>query len=248
MRLEPIERQSLPDAVFDQLSGQIVAGELEPGTPLPSERELTKLLGVNRQAVREAVKRLAQAGLVATRHGGSTTVLDYRRTAGLDLLSRLLMRGDDEIDLRVARSVMEMRSALAPDIARLCAERCDESVFASLDAIIDEMEKAGEDLERLQVLALEFWQALVGGCDNVAYELAFNTLRQTYEEIRGALVQAFADELSDLASHRAIRRAVKKRDPKAAARAATTLVAKGTEAVLAIVELLENGGKRRGDH
>jgi DNA-binding FadR family transcriptional regulator len=243
MRLEPVSRQSLPDAVFDQLSSQIVGGELEPGTPLPPERELVRLLGVNRQAVREAVKRLAQAGLVETRHGGGTLVLDYRRNAGLNLLSRLLMRGDGNVDLRVARSVMEMRAALAPDIARLCAKRRGPGVGEQLESITNQMRQAGENLDRLQMLALEFWQVLVAGSDNVAYELAFNTLRGTYEEIRGALVQAFADELQDLDDHVAISKAVAKGDAKAAAKAAQRLVAKGTEAVLAIVELLESGTK-----
>jgi DNA-binding FadR family transcriptional regulator len=138
-----------------------------------------------------------------------------------------------------------MRAALAPDIARRCAERRDEAVLADLREVLAAMEASSQDLDRLQVLALDFWQHLVGGSDNVAYELAFNTLRRTYEAIRGALVQAFADELTALADHRAIVQAVERGDGRAAARAAARLVDRGTRAVLAIVELL--GGRRPGE-
>ena len=61
MDLQPVERRSLSDAVFDQLSGEILAGSLAPGDALPSERRLCELLQVNRGAVREGLKRLRQA-------------------------------------------------------------------------------------------------------------------------------------------------------------------------------------------
>src|SRR5690606_35075453 len=123
--LEPVSRSSLSDAVFDQISQQILSRRVEPGAALPPERELAKALGVNRGAIREGLKRLAQAGLIEQRHGGVTTVLDYRRHAGLDLLTRLLVTPDGEPDRHVARSIMEMRAALGPDVARLCAMRAD---------------------------------------------------------------------------------------------------------------------------
>ena len=123
MRLKPVARKSLSDAVFDQLSQEIVQGRMRPGTPLPSERSLCDMLRVNRGAVREALKRLSQAGLILIQHGGGTRVLDFKQTASLDLLDHLLFRHDGTIDLRVARSVMEMRAVMAPDIARLAARR-----------------------------------------------------------------------------------------------------------------------------
>src|SRR5690349_19288033 len=175
--LEPVARASLSDAVFDQLVGQILTRRVEPGQPLPSERDLCKALGVNRQALREALKRLSQAGLIEQRHGGGTTVLDYRRSAGLDLLSRLLISPTGEPDLSVARSIMEMRAALAPDIARLCALRASPELRRMLRDIVADMRAAGpEQLDRLQVLSLELWELLVTGADNIAYRLAFNTL------------------------------------------------------------------------
>jgi GntR family transcriptional repressor for pyruvate dehydrogenase complex len=241
--LEPVARSSLSDAVFDQLASQILTRRIEPGSPLPSERDLSKAFGVNRGAVREALKRLAQAGLIEQRHGGGTTVLDYRHSAGLDLLSRLLISPEGEPDLRVARSIMEMRAALAPDIARLCALRADSELHRLLREVVDDMRAAlgegGEDLERLQVLSLELWELLVTGADNIAYRLAFNTLRSTYEQIREALVIALADELRGVDTCAALVAAVEAGDAELARSHASAIVEQGSRGILAAIELYE---------
>lgn len=243
MALQKIPRRTLSDEVFDQLSSEIVEGRFEPGDHLPAERDLVTQLGVNRGAVREALKRLAQAGLVAIQQGGGTKVLDYRRSAGLELLGRLLLKPDGNIDLHVARSIVEMRAALAPDIARLCARRATPQTVAELNEVVSAMERE-DDLDRLQVLALRFWEELVRGADNIAYELAFNTLRQIYELIREALVQVLADELRDFASYRSIVDAVDRGDDVAARHVAGALIEKGTHRVVMLTAMLGLGQRR----
>lgn len=239
--LAPVSRSSLSDAVFDQLARQILSHRVEPGAALPPERELAKALGVNRQAIREGLKRLAQAGLIEQRHGGGTTVLDYRRHAGLDLLTRLLITPAGEPDRHVARSIMEMRAALGPDIARLCALRADEALVASLRELVEQMRAAAqpEQLERLQLLSLELWDLLVQGADNIAYRLAFNTLRHTYEQVREALIIALADELRQVDLCAALVDAIAAREPERARTHASAIVQRGSDGILAALELLD---------
>src|ERR1041385_8369509 len=110
-----VQRQPLSESVYRQLADKIVRRELAPGAALPSERELSDLLGVNRGAVREAIKRLQQAGLVAVRHGGNHVVLDFHAEGGLELLPSLLLDASGNVSPSVAKSVMAMRSSIAPD-------------------------------------------------------------------------------------------------------------------------------------
>lgn len=235
--LEPVARSSLSDAVFDQLCAQILGRRIDPGSTLPPERELATALGVNRGAIREALKRLAQAGLVEQRHGGGTFVLDYRRSGDLSLLSRLLTSPEGDPDLVVARSIMEMRAVLAPDIARLCAERATPRQKLDLQALVDEMrqvlhhegESEARKLDRLQLLSLELWDLLVQGSENIAYRLAFNTLRRTYEQIREALVLPLAAELRSVDRCAAIVAAVERGDGQGAGAEARALIALGSE-------------------
>ena len=238
MPLQKIARNSVSDAVFEQLSREILEGRMPPGETLPAERALCAVLGVNRGAVREALKRLGQAGLVEVRHGGGATVLDFRNSAGLDMLSGLLLRSDGTVDSQVARSVMEMRAVLGPDVARCCALRRDEALCARLRARMDRMREDHADVSRMQRHDIEFWQLLVEGADNIAYRLAYNSLRLTYERIQDVLAQTLAAEVTDIASHEALVEAVVCGDPDGAKRAAIELLHRGTEPMLALIEWL----------
>ncbi len=238
MTLCPVRRQSLSDAVFDQLRAQIVSGAMKAGASLPAERVLCDILGVNRGAVREALKRLAQARLVAVRHGGGSRVLDYRSSAGLELLPDLLLGADGGFDPDVVRSVVEMRSALAPDIARLAAARGGPAVADTLDGIVARMAESAGDLRRLQVLAMEFWSALVDGTGNIAYRLAYNSLRQTYERCFELLTGILEDELADHERYAAIAAAVRAGDQQAAHDLARALTRRGEEKLLAAASAL----------
>lgn len=233
---EPIARQSLSQSVYERLRDGIVSGELSSGTKLPSERDLSQTLGVNRGAVREALKRLEQARLVSVRQGGAARILDYQANAGLDLLSELLFAGGD-LDVLAARSVIEMRGVLGPEIARRCAERGGPEIADRLDAIVENL-AADEDLGHRQLGSLEFWGTLVEGSRNLAYRLAYNSLHASYDTFRGALVEVMGRELRDLESFRAVAAAVREQDGEAARAAANQLLSQGASALLEMLDAL----------
>ena len=233
--LQPVRRQSLSDQVFQQLRDQIVGGALAPGADLPSERELAAALQVNRGAVREALQRLAQARLVAIRQGGATRILDYRQTASLDLLAPLLLDSNGSIRADVVRGVMEMRSALAPDIARRAALRATAEHRHALTTSMNRLREAPSPSAQ-QAAALAFWDALVDGSNNVAYRLSFNTLRETYLQVAAALTDLLAVEHGDLAAYQAITDAVLAHDADRAAALATQLIQRGERVLAAVFE------------
>jgi DNA-binding FadR family transcriptional regulator len=236
--LRPVRKQSLSDAVFTQLRDQIVNGELAPGDTLPAERVLCEALGVNRGSVREGLRRLQQSRLVSIRHGGTSQVLDYRATGGLDLLADLIMPSGGDIDIGVVRGIIEMRSALAPDIARRAAERRTDAHLERLDQTVARMRAAGGDLAALQELAVAFWSELVDASDNLAYRLAYNSLRATYDQCRALFTQVLADEIGDVAGYAAIAAAVRGGNGEGAARRARTLIERGERGVKHVLDQL----------
>lgn len=237
MPFRPVARRSLGDQVFDQLTDQILRGDLAPGEALPPERALVEVLGVNRQAVREALKRLEQAGLVDVLHGGGTTVTDWRRRAGLDLLPRLLVSADGTIDPGVVRSVMELRALIGPDVAARCAERAVPSVTGALTEVARAYDEATGDapLDDLAALDTRLWQTMVDGADNIAYRLAYNALRSEYVAVESVLRSVLAEELRALDLRRRVLAAVLAGDSATARAAATDLLAIGTAAVTGAV-------------
>lgn len=218
--LEPVSRQSLSESVFLQLQDKIVRGELAPDSALPSERALSEALAVNRGAVREAIKRLQQAGLVAVRHGGNHTIRNYEDEAGLELLPSLLVDASGRLDIDVLGSIMAMRSALAPEIAAAAAEEGGATLAAKLEALIEKMRQSERDLAQVQSLVFEFWKTLVAGSGNIAFRLAFNSMTKTYVQAWDVTRGALEPELRDIRNLRAIAAAVRARDAQAARAAA----------------------------
>lgn len=237
MALQPVARRSVPDEVFDQILDDVVSGEFAPGEALPSERKLAEVLGVSRPAVREALQRVAQAGLVEVRQGDATTVRDYRRHAGLDLLPRLLLpRG--ELDPAVARSVLEARLLIGPKVAELAAARAGARIETALRDAVSAIDADPDPVAR-QRHALVFWDHVVDGADSIVFRLMFNSLRAAYEPALGALATLMSAEVDQIDVYGALTDRVVRGDADGARHAAQSLLAPATDALLAAVRQLE---------
>ena len=241
--LKPVAKP-LSDVVFDQLREQILGGQLQPGAVLPSERALCEMLKVHRGAVREGLKRLAQARLIRIQQGADTRVLDYRETAGTELLPELIVGPSGTLDVKVVRGMIEMRALMGPELARLTAVRGGPTVLARLEAITSEMARHPSDLHALHRLVIDFWEVLVDGSDNVPYRLIFNSFRAFYTRVEDALSHLLRDELTDLEAYRAITDAVAAHSPDLARDRASTLIQRGADRLLQALEMIEQMVKR----
>lgn len=237
MPLQRVERRSVPDEVFDQVVGEMLDGEFGAGESLPSERKLAEVLGVSRPAVREALQRLAQSRLVEVRQGGATTVRDFQRHAGLDLLPRLLLRGG-QLQPAVARSILEARLAVGPGVAALASERGDDALETRLVATVDALEASTDDVER-QRHALTYWDQVVDAADSLVFRLMFNNLRAAYEPALEVLAPAMAEEVGQVRSYRVLTAAIAASDPDTARAAADRLLRPATENLTRLLAALD---------
>ncbi len=237
MALQPVNRRSVPEDVFEQILADVLSGEMQPGQTLPSERRLAEVLGVSRPAVREALKRVTAAGLIDVRQGDATTVRDFRRHAGLDLLPRLLLRAG-ELDLSVVRSILEARLHNGPKVAELAAVRRRPELAELLDEAVRNLDSEHDPVER-QRYAMSFWDHVVDGADSIVFRLMYNTLRATYEPALPALAAVMAAEVGRPEAYRALADAIADGNPDAAKKAAIELLEPATAAMLAVITSLE---------
>lgn len=70
----PAATASLYAQIVDNLLERIESGELVPGDRLPSERDLSETLGVNRLTLRRALRVLESRGLLLRRQGAGTYI------------------------------------------------------------------------------------------------------------------------------------------------------------------------------
>jgi DNA-binding FadR family transcriptional regulator len=211
----PAPKATLSAEIHRVLRRRILDGTYAAETTLPSERQLSEDLGASRHAVREALKRLQQAGLIAISQGGATRVRDWRRHGGLDLLLALGADGETPpAALGLVRATFEMRASVGADAARLCALRADTATRAELEARAEALAVADDPVVRTAIYDV-LWDRIIEGSGNLAYRLALNTL------VAGQRLLSFdasvvAAEVADHDAIRALARAIGTADPAAA--------------------------------
>ncbi len=137
---EPIGHESVADSVVAQIEDMISAGILKEGRRLPSERELAEVLNVSRPKLREALQKLEENGLVATRHGEGTFIAPLTGKAMLPALLSLYGRHEPAFF-----DYLEYRREQEKFAARLAATRATKADKKRLQAILEEMQQAWEN-------------------------------------------------------------------------------------------------------
>jgi DNA-binding FadR family transcriptional regulator len=207
---------------------------------LPSERRLAEVFGVSRPAVREALKRLSAASLVEVRQGGVTTVRDFRRYAGLDLLPRLLFQ-NGELDISVFRSILEARLRIGPKVTEMAAERHRPELAKLLEDSLRILE-AEEDPVEWQRDTLAFWDHVVDGAGSIVFRLMYNAFRAAYEPALDALATAMTADVKRPDAYRKLADAICAGDPAGARKAGHDVLELANTAMTAA---LDRRGKRR---
>jgi DNA-binding GntR family transcriptional regulator len=129
--LPPVERaRSLSDEAYLRIRDLIVSLELAPGS-IVNERELMERLGLGRTPIREALRTLAQEGLVEV----------YPRR-GIFVSS---------VDVGDLASLSEVRAELESHAARLAAERATDDERKEADALSRELGRAASARELIDL-------------------------------------------------------------------------------------------------
>lgn len=93
---------------FEKIREIIQERNLQPGDRLPSERELTDLLHVGRSSVREALRAMELLGLIETRRGEGTFIVDFRKHQLVELLSSFVFQRENaDHDILEVKRIIE---------------------------------------------------------------------------------------------------------------------------------------------
>ena len=163
----PAPSPILYQRIADELAAEIRAKRLAPFAKLPSESELIRRFGVSRVTVRQALRTLAQAGLVIGRQGKGVfvagAIVNQELTALRGFYDNLVMQGHDP-DSTILSFERRRSSASAPGLKRLehdvyCFRRLwriGELPLAVADASIpgSGREVTRQDAERLPVYSI----------------------------------------------------------------------------------------------
>jgi GntR family transcriptional repressor for pyruvate dehydrogenase complex len=122
--------------LVDTLAARIRGGQIAPGGRLPTEAALMAEQGVSRTVVREALSQLQASGLVETRHGIGTFVLDGADSTSFRIRPQQLATLQDVV------AVLELRIGVETEAAGLAAQRRSDRQLAVMRAELDAFEQA----------------------------------------------------------------------------------------------------------
>jgi DNA-binding FadR family transcriptional regulator len=221
--VKPVRRRpALAVAVVEALTRDIVTEKYPPGTALPPSSTLCEMFAVSRTVIREALTSLAEKGLVATRQGWGTIVLDMSHWSLLDpkILDGLFQREDR---LRYLDNLIEIRTTLEGAMASAAAKQMTEEGRAALDAKLAELATLVDQPEQYELEDLAFHRiihAVSADAFGSAIVASIQGKARRTPQYQGTPTRHTLDLTQ--AEHRRVRDAVLSGDPEAAAEAMRT--------------------------
>ncbi|HZU69109.1 MAG TPA: FadR/GntR family transcriptional regulator [Ktedonobacteraceae bacterium] len=211
----PVHAHKIYEQIAMQIEQRILSGELREGDRLPTERELANQFQASRTAVREAMKTLAQKGLVDMRPGRGTIVIDGTSQAMRHSLGLMMRVGQPNktVDL------VEVREILEPEIAALAAARAQPEQILTMQAAVEVMDVSLNDADAFIAADNDFHRALAKATQN---ELILALLDSVVDLLSAQRKQIFAvaggPERGQV-HHKLLLAAVMRKDPEAARKA-----------------------------
>lgn len=207
--IKPIKRESVISQAAKEISRLIEQEKLSPGDELPTETALSTMLGISRNSVREALRVLHGLGYVE-KAAGRRVVVTAAAQSGRSIF-------DERVLLEAAPLANVVRSQIAQQCVELAAERLTASELEDLANSLKAMEElvAVGDISAAQRAHDAFYGGVLVGSRNPLMVALYNQAQIARLSNVAPQHTTFSDP-KHLAHHRALLRALQKRDGQAA--------------------------------
>lgn len=185
---QSIQQPSVVDQIIATIKDALIRGELTLGQKLPSEPELARQLGVGRSAVREALKVLQAIGVLESRRGSGTYIVDEPSERLLNPLSFAIMLGTN-----VSSELIELRVMIQIGYCELAASQATAEDWVKIEQAATAIEQGMKDdvgFETLARLDLDFHYAILEATHNplvkkigrTIEDLFLSSIKDTFRE------------------------------------------------------------------
>jgi DNA-binding GntR family transcriptional regulator len=196
---DALRTTSRSEFVFAAVRDAIWDGRFAPGERIPEE-EIARALGVSRTPVREALRRLQERGMLAVGAGRTLVVAELSKQQVLELYA--------------------MREILEGSAARFAAQHANEAEIDILHGLLGELDKHRDDPRMLVSLNRRFHRAICEAAHNRYLIATLDGMHDALALLNGNTFRVPNRRSESDAEHRRIVRAIERRDPDAAEKAA----------------------------
>jgi GntR family transcriptional regulator, transcriptional repressor for pyruvate dehydrogenase complex len=175
-----LKRNGLVDQVIDRVRGLVADRTYRVGDRLPAEADLCTLFGVGRSTIREAMRVLANRGLIDIRHGEGTFVAARSMRESLE----------ERLGRAALADIYEARLYLELPLAELAAQRRSTRDIAAMRKSLKARSQAirAGDVGRYGEADFEFHLAVARAAKNTALFELYQSFVHTVRPLLGTTV------------------------------------------------------------
>jgi len=235
-------RKPLSTILWEDLSGRIASGQLQPGVQLPTEAELGEEYQVSRTVVREAIARLRSDGLVIPQQGRGMFVSEAPA-------QRFQISEEDLQTLPETIALLELRMSVEVEAAGLCAERRTDTEAESIRRLMEQVDAQHADPSAVEIHYDYDFHLKIARTARNEFMLAFLEYLRPFIVPRFQLARVVTPEMKGVyydrihAEHEAIVRAIEQGDQAAARAVMRNHLANSLERIRAFAAKSGVGGK-----
>lgn len=189
--------------VIKYIKQLLLNNQLNAGDKLPTERELSELLGLSRNSIREALRTMENMGMIESHQGSGNYLVGNICKSFTDSLSMMvLMKRVDYLEISQLRRGIEIQAL------SLAMNTITEDNLSTLDMLLNKM----DDCTQIQEVALDkqFHYAIVAASKNelilsimqslsdVCEQLIYHILSQTLKDRKTELIKLHRKILNSL--------------------------------------------------
>lgn len=171
-----ITHSDITGQIVRYFKDNIVSGEWKVGEKIPSENQLTQMLGVSRASVRTAIQQMVGIGVLESVHGKGTYLKDDQVEDVSDTSSKITSE-----DCRDIEKVLEFRRIVESEACRLAAQNADDAFIKELEKWLSKMKDSINKREAFVTADVAFHKAISRASGNLLLE---KSLYKVFEEKR----------------------------------------------------------------
>ncbi|MCI6888116.1 MAG: GntR family transcriptional regulator [Lachnospiraceae bacterium] len=211
--MKKLIRTNLTDQIASYIQNEIIKGNWKAGDKLPSETELSEILGVSRMSLRNAIQRCNAIGLTETRIGEGTFVRNFDLRSYFGELYQMNLLGKHPVEINELRCVLQIAS-----LRLALFKGFDAEILNQLEHLFHQMETSAEadDMEAFHEADAQFHRTICSLCKNDPLYIIYDALEFIIDDITRQNVEHSVEKASDfslvLGHHREIMESLRAKD------------------------------------
>ncbi|PLS16134.1 hypothetical protein CVD28_19025 [Bacillus sp. M6-12] len=239
-----LSRPSVSEEVLEQIKDFITSGKVNVGEQLPTETQLSSMLGVSRNTVREAFITLQAQGYIEIKRGKGVFVIDPT-----DFYERTFLEWFQKNEFQI-HQLLEARMTLEPYTAFIAAQKITENEIKEIEEIHEEYIGAVNSgkIDDIVILDESFHLKIFKVSRNEILELFYTSIVPALKDYRKNVFSPTTNPQTSVEAHSNIINALKERNSQKAFGAMRDHIEEAKLNVTGVAQKIASSPKNRSDN